>query len=144
MRSPGLHGGLGYQVCTPENRGFTAPPTMAPWRGDAGLWAKVTPAPCRRLSPQPLPPLVTNCKGPDTVKQRGGETCPSARCPEEAGVSEESRGSLGRASRALPLCLLGTPDFLPSQVSLRLGYSGTSFFYLNTHSLKLDVQHCFH
>ena len=52
--------GLGYQVCTPENRGFTAPPTMAPWRGDAGLWAKVTPAPCRRLSPQPLPPLVTN------------------------------------------------------------------------------------
>lgn len=67
--------------------------------------------------------------------REGWETRPPATRPED---------NADGLHKHFPFVYLEHQTSFPLTVSVRLRYSGTSFFYLNVHSLKLDVQHCFY
>lgn len=116
------------------------------WRGHRGRTQHATPAPNKdgvaaALDGLPLTPLVTHWKGPGTLPNRGADRGgASAASLEDAGVlGRKLLCSLTGFKSILPLAYLKRQTSFPLKVSVKLGYSATSFFYLNIYSLKSDI-----
>lgn len=83
-------------------------------------------------------------KGLAHTQERGGRRVHQPRVQRTPPARRESAVFSDGLHMHFPFVYLEHQTSFPLTVSVRLGYSGTSFFYLNIHSLKLEIQHCFY